>query len=75
VKSGKAAGFDGVYPEFIKNSGQRTKEWIVAFFNDILKSVKFRNWSSAPKLLRSLNLEKMVLILRTFTAQYRFQDT
>jgi hypothetical protein len=38
VKYGKAAGFDGVYPEFIKNSGQRTKEWIVAFFNDILTS-------------------------------------
>jgi hypothetical protein len=37
VKSGKAAGFDGVYPEFIKDSGQRTKEWIVALFNDILK--------------------------------------
>jgi hypothetical protein len=26
VKSRKAAGFDGVYPKFIKNSGQRTKE-------------------------------------------------
>jgi hypothetical protein len=26
VKSEKAAGFDGVYPEFIKNSGKRTKE-------------------------------------------------
>jgi Reverse transcriptase (RNA-dependent DNA polymerase) len=24
VKSGKAAGFDGVYPEFIKNAGDRT---------------------------------------------------
>jgi hypothetical protein len=38
VKSRKAAGFDRVYPEFIKNSGQRTKEWIVALFNDILTS-------------------------------------
>jgi hypothetical protein len=36
VKSRKAAGFDGVYQEFIQNSGQRTKEWIVVLFNDIL---------------------------------------
>jgi hypothetical protein len=28
--------------------------------------VKFRNLSNAPKILRSLNLEKMVLIIRTF---------
>jgi hypothetical protein len=41
VKSGKAAGFDGVYPEFIKNSGQKTKEWmIIALFNDIFTSGK-----------------------------------
>jgi hypothetical protein len=46
VKSGKAAGFDGVYPEFIKNSGQRTKERIVALFNDILTSGKI------PKLFK-----------------------
>jgi hypothetical protein len=31
---------DSVYPKFIKNSGQRTKEWIVALFNDILTSGK-----------------------------------
>jgi hypothetical protein len=36
VKPGKAAGFDGVYPEFIRNSGRKTKEWLVSFFNDIL---------------------------------------
>jgi hypothetical protein len=41
VKCGKADGFDGVYPEFIKNSGQRTKEWIiVTLFNNILTSGK-----------------------------------
>jgi hypothetical protein len=27
VKPGMAAGFDGVYPEFIHNFGERTKEW------------------------------------------------
>jgi hypothetical protein len=61
VKSGKAAGFDGAYPEFIKNSGSRTKEWIVALFNDILKSWKRWFWSFA--------------LSANFTAQYRFQDT
>jgi hypothetical protein len=33
VKFGKFAGFDGVYPEFIKNSLQRTKEWIFTLFD------------------------------------------
>jgi hypothetical protein len=32
----KAAGLDGVYPEFIKNSGKKTKERLVRLFNDIL---------------------------------------
>jgi uncharacterized protein YcbK (DUF882 family) len=36
VKPGKAAGLDGVYPEFIKNSGRKTKEWLVRIFNDII---------------------------------------
>jgi hypothetical protein len=38
VKLGKAAGFDGIYSELLKNSGRRTKEWIVSFFNDILST-------------------------------------
>jgi hypothetical protein len=29
VKPGKAACFDGVYPEFIKNAGLRTNQWIL----------------------------------------------
>jgi hypothetical protein len=33
VKTGKATGFDGVHPEFIKNFGQRTKEWIFTLFD------------------------------------------
>jgi hypothetical protein len=49
VKSGKAAGFDGVYQEFIKNSGQRTKEW-TGLFNDILTSGKI------PKLFKYLSI-------------------
>jgi hypothetical protein len=55
VKSGKAVGFDGVHPEFIKNSSQRTKEWIVTLFNDILTSGKI------PKLFKRA---KIITILK-----------
>jgi hypothetical protein len=34
VKLGKASDLDGVYPEFIKNSGRKAKEWLVRLFND-----------------------------------------
>jgi Reverse transcriptase (RNA-dependent DNA polymerase) len=54
-KSGKAAGFDGVYPEFIKNAGLRTKEWILSFFNDVLKTGKL------PKLFKQT---KVITILK-----------
>jgi hypothetical protein len=54
VKSEKAAGFVGVYPEFIKNCGQRTKEWIVAFFNDILTSGKIPNLFKRAKVITIL---------------------
>jgi hypothetical protein len=73
MKSAKAAGFYGVYPEFIKNSGQRTKEWIVVLFNDILTSVKI------PKLFERA---KVITILKPgkdgsdhWHFRYRFQDT
>jgi hypothetical protein len=59
-----AADFDDVYLEFIKNSGQRTKKWTFALFNDILTSGNPKLFKRA-KIIRSLNLEKMVLILRT----------
>jgi hypothetical protein len=44
VKSGKTAGFDGVYPEFIKNSGKRIDRRPFKRYFD----VGFRNY----KLLR-----------------------
>jgi hypothetical protein len=55
VKSGKAAGIDSVYPEFIKNSDQKTKEWIFAFFNDIL---------AAGKILKLFMCAKIITILK-----------
>jgi hypothetical protein len=57
VKSGKTVGFDGVYPEFIKNSIQRTTKWIVALFNNILTS------GIIPKLFKRAKVI-MILILK-----------
>jgi hypothetical protein len=43
LKTGKAAGFDGIYPEFIKNFGAQTKEWIISFMNDIVSTSEIPN--------------------------------
>jgi hypothetical protein len=79
VKSRKAAGFDGVYPEFIKNSGQKTNEWIVVLFNDILTSGKIPKLFKRAKVFTILKPAKdgsdPSHFLANFTAQYRFQDT
>src|SRR5436190_9730594 len=36
VHVGKAAGLDGMFPEFIKNFGPKAKTWLLTMFNDIL---------------------------------------
>jgi hypothetical protein len=33
LKPGKAAGFDGIYPKFIKNVDAQTKEWIISSYH------------------------------------------
>jgi hypothetical protein len=38
IKPEKVADFDGVYPKVIENSDTRTKEWIISFFNRILRT-------------------------------------
>src|SRR5436190_200869 len=38
VHVGKAAGLDGMFPEFIKNFGPKAKTWLLTMFNDILAS-------------------------------------
>jgi len=43
IKSGKAAGFDKIYPEFLLNCGLRTKKWLCYLFNHILKKGKVPN--------------------------------
>jgi hypothetical protein len=46
IKLGTAAGFDAVYPEFIRSCGVRTKEWLISFMNDVLSSARL------PKLFK-----------------------
>ncbi|XP_030754581.1 uncharacterized protein LOC115881295 [Sitophilus oryzae] len=36
TKSGKAPGFDGIRPEFLKNCGKHTRMWLSKFYSDIL---------------------------------------
>lgn len=38
MKNGKAAGVDGIYPEFLKNCGPNTKSWLTRFFSNILET-------------------------------------
>jgi hypothetical protein len=40
LKNRKAAGFDGIYPEFIKHLGPIGLNWLRSFFNDILSTGK-----------------------------------
>lgn len=36
TKTGKAAGFDSIYPEFLVNSGPRVRRWLASFFTDVM---------------------------------------
>jgi len=36
VKTGKAAGLDGIHPVFLENCGPNTRKWLADFFSDIL---------------------------------------
>jgi hypothetical protein len=51
LKPGRAAGFDGIYPEFMKNFGAQTKEWIISFMNDIVSTSKIPNLFRRAKVI------------------------
>lgn len=50
TKVGKAAGLDGMYPEFVKHLGNRARIWLLKFCNKIFKS------SNLPPLLMRANI-------------------
>jgi hypothetical protein len=51
LKPGKAAGFDGIYHEFMKNFGAQTKEWIISFMNDFVLTSKIPNLFKRAKVI------------------------
>ena len=55
LKVNKAAGFDGVYPEFLKAIGPKTKLWLIEFFNEILRT------GNLPRLFKQA---KIIAILK-----------
>ena len=52
MKTGKAAGMDGIYIEFIKNFKIKAKQWLLSFFNQILKDGNLpRNFFKRAKII------------------------
>ncbi|KAF0767737.1 Uncharacterized protein FWK35_00005120 [Aphis craccivora] len=58
VKTGKAAGLDGIHLEFFKNYGPNTRKWLADFFSDILCSGKLPKLLKTTKVLAALKPEK-----------------
>jgi hypothetical protein len=54
IKPGKAAGVDEIFPEFIKNSGERTREWLRLMFNNILNTGRLPNLFKKSKVIAIL---------------------
>ena len=38
TKAGKAAGPDGIFPEFLKGLGPNARRWLAAFFSSVMAS-------------------------------------
>jgi len=58
VKLRKAAGLDGIYPEFLKNYGPNTIKWLSNFFTNILHTGRLPNTFKQTKVLAVLKPEK-----------------
>jgi hypothetical protein len=48
----QTAGFDDVYPsELIRNCGERTKQWLISFMNDVLSSARLPKFFKRTKVI------------------------
>jgi len=56
TKLNEAAGFDGIYPKFIKHTIPRVREWVDRFYSDIQDTTnipKQFKWTKVIALLRT----------------------
>lgn len=58
TKARKAAGFDGIYPEFIKNLGSLSLKWLLFLFNQILVSGRLPSEFKKAKVIAILKTGK-----------------
>lgn len=54
MKQGKAAGVDGIFNEFIINSGEKIRNWLAQFFSNMLRNGKIPPIFSKAKILAIL---------------------
>ena len=45
VKTGKAAGLNGIHPEFLKNYSPNTRKYLSEFFSTYYARVNYQNYS------------------------------
>src|SRR5699024_11187956 len=58
TKCRKAAGFDGIFPEFIKNLGSFALKWLTSLFNDIFVTARLPPEFKKTKVISILKKEK-----------------
>ncbi|KAJ8893734.1 hypothetical protein PR048_006334 [Dryococelus australis] len=54
TKLGKAAGFDGMYPEFLVHTGPRTRSWLVELFTDMMHYNRLSELFQSTKIVALL---------------------
>ena len=54
MKSGKAAGCDGIYPEFLIHSGIKVRNWLAKFYSDLLKRNRVPAFFKKSKIIAIL---------------------
>jgi len=51
LKSGKAAGFDEIYPEFLKHGEPKVRLWLSKFYSNIIDNNKLPRYFKKTKIL------------------------